>query len=161
MNTRVSLTGSSGERNQGTESASRIVAPTISGDGRYVAFATTATNMVAGETNGTQDVFDTQTDSPIGQGERVALSSDGRWVAFNTNASNLGTSASIVVMHNWATGEARVVSSQSGSSVDGVSMSRSGAYVAFGSGSALDGRFNSSGLFVRCTGLARAWWWID
>lgn len=179
-NTRVSLTGSGGERNQGTESASRVVAPTISGDGRYVAFATTATNMVAGDTNAAQDVFvvDTQTgsvarasvdgagvqgnaDSPIGQGERVALSSDGRWVAFNTNASNLGTPASNVVMHNWATGETRVVSSQSGSSVGGVSMSRSGAYVAFGSGSALDGRFNSSGLFVRFTGLARAWWWID
>ena len=180
VNTRVSLTSSGGERNQGTESASRVVAPTISGDGRYVAFATTATNMVAGDTNGAQDVFvvDTQNgsvvrasvdgagvqgnaDSPIGQGERVALSSDGRWVAFNTSASNLGTPASNVVMRNWVTGETRVVSSQTGSSVGSVSMSRTGAYVAFGSGSALDGRFSSSGLFVRFTGLARAWWWVD
>jgi len=180
VNTRVSLTSSGGERNQGTESASRVVAPTISGDGRYVAFATTATNMVAGDTNGAQDVFvvDTQNgsvmrasvdgagvqgnaDSPIGQGERVALSSDGHWVAFNTSASNLGTPASNVVMRNWVTGETRIVSSQSGSSVGSVSMSRTGAYVAFGSGSALDGRFSSSGLFARFTGLARAWWWVD
>jgi Tol biopolymer transport system component len=104
--TRVSLTNSGGERNQGTESASREVAPAISGNGRFVAFATTASNMVDGDTNSAQDVFvvDTQTgkvvrasvdgagaqgttqgnaDSPSTQGERPALSYDGAWVAFS------------------------------------------------------------------------------
>ncbi|OYU78069.1 MAG: hypothetical protein CFE45_29985, partial [Burkholderiales bacterium PBB5] len=38
---RVSLTTGGGERNQGTESASRVVAPAISGNGQWVAFAPT------------------------------------------------------------------------------------------------------------------------
>jgi Tol biopolymer transport system component len=177
---RVSLTSGGGERNQGSESASRVVAPAISGDGRYVAFATTATNMTSGDTNGAQDVFvvDTQTgsvvrasvddagapgngDSPVGQGARVSLSSDGRWVAFSTNASNLGAPAGNVLMRDWVYGETRVVSSMSGGSVGEPSMSRTGAYVVFGAGQALDPRFASTGLFARFTGVARAWWWID
>jgi hypothetical protein len=50
---RVSLTSTGADRNQGTESVSRLVAPAISGNGRYVAFATTATNMVPGGTAST------------------------------------------------------------------------------------------------------------
>jgi Tol biopolymer transport system component len=179
-NTRVSLTSGGGERNAGTESISRVVAPAISGNGRYVAFATTATNMVAGDNNAAQDVFvvDTQTgavvrasvgsggaegnaDSPVGQGERVALKYDGSRVAFSSNASNLGTGAGNVLMHNLVTGETRVVSSQTGSSVGPAAMSRTGLYVAFGAGTALDPRFASSGLFARFTGVGRSWWWID
>lgn len=178
--TRVSLTSTGAERNQGTESASRVVAPTISGNGRYVAYSTTATNVVTGDTGDFQDVFvvDTQTqavvrasvtsagvqgdaNSPVGQGERVALSYDGAWVAFNTSATNLGTTADNAVMHNILTGETRAVTSQSGSWVSYISMSRSAAYVAFGTGSQLDSRFASSGLFARYTGVDRAWWWID
>jgi len=177
---RVSLTSTGGERNQGTESASRSVAPAISGDGRFVAYATTASNVVPGDTNGTQDVFvtDTQTgavtrasvtssgvqgnaDSPVGQGERMALSYDGTWVAFSSNASNLGAPAGNVLMHNRVTGETRVLSSQTGSSVGAVAMSRSGAYAVFGAGTQLDGRFSSTGLFARFTGAALAWWWAD
>lgn len=177
---RVSLTSTGGERDQGTESASRSVAPAISGDGRYVAYATTASNVVPGDTNGLQDVFvvDTQiggvvrasvdsagtqgnADSPSGQGERPALSADGQWVAFTTSASNLGAPANNVLMRNWATGETRVLSSQTGSSVGPVSLSRTGAYAVFGAGVALDGRYTSSGLFARFTGVARSWWWLD
>ena len=177
---RVSLTSTGGERDQGTESASRSVAPAISGDGRYVAYATTATNVVPGDTNGLQDVFvvDTQTgavvrasvsgagaqgnaDSPSTQGERPALSADGQWVAFSTSASNLGAPASNAVMHNVVTGETRVLSSQTSSSVGPVAMSRTGAYAVFGAGAQLDSRFASSGLFARFTGVARSWWWVD
>jgi Tol biopolymer transport system component len=167
----VSLTNGGGERNQGTESASRVVAPPISGDGRYVAYTTTASNVVAGDTNGVQDVFviDTQTgsvvrasvssaaaqgndDSAIGQGKRVALSYDGAWVAFSTKANNLGAGAGgsgigNVVMHNRVTGETRAVTNQTAGSVGPVSMSLSGAYVVFGSSTTLDGRFGGSGLF--------------
>ena len=182
---RVSLTSGGGERNQGTESASREVSPAISGNGRYVAFATTATNMVAGDTNGMQDVFvvDTQTgavtrasvssagvqgnaDSPLGQGERVALSYDGTWVAFSTVATTLGfnpgtTGVSNMVMHNRVTGETRPLTSQTASSVGPAAMSRSAAYVVFGAGTQLDSRVASTGLFSRFTGAARSWWWVD
>ena len=183
--TRVSLTSTGGERNQGTESASRVVAPAISGDGRYVAFATTASNMVPGDTNGAQDVFvvDTQTgavtrasvstagvqgnaDSPLGQGERVGLSYDGTWVAFSTAATTLGfdpgtTGVSNMVMHNRVTGETRALTSQITSSVGPAAISRGAAYVVFGAGSQLDSRFASTGLFSRFTGAARSWWWVD
>ena len=145
-----------------------------------MAHATTASNLVAGDDNNAQDIFvvDTQTDSvvraslnaagvqgngdsPVGQGERVALSYDGAWVAFSTLAGNLGTASNNVVLHNWLSGQTRVVSSQTGSSVGAAAMSRQGAYVAFGAGAALDPRFAGSGLFAHFTGLARAWWWFD
>jgi Tol biopolymer transport system component len=75
----------------------------ISADGRCVAFASTATNLVSGDTNGTSDVF--LRDRQLGTTERVSVSStglegndysyfpstagDGRFVAFNSRASNL------------------------------------------------------------------------
>jgi Tol biopolymer transport system component len=177
---RVSLTSTGAERNQGNESSSRVVSPGISGDGRYVAYATTATNVVPGDTNDAQDVFvvDTQTnavqrvsiatggaegnaDSPIGQGERPALSRDGKWVAFSTQATNLGVGVGNVVMHDRVGGETRVVSTQTGSTVTAPSISATGAYVAFGAGNPLDARFPSSGMFARFTGAGRAWWWFE
>lgn len=54
---RVSLTADGKEREQGNESANRVVFPAISGNGRYIAFATTATNMVPGDANNFQDIF--------------------------------------------------------------------------------------------------------
>ena len=178
--TRVSLANGGGERNQGNDSISRVVAPAISGNGRYVAYASTSTNVVAGDTNTFQDVFvvDTQTgavvrasvstagaqgnaDSPTGQGERPSLSYDGTWVAFSTSAGTLGAAAGNVLMHNSVTGETRVVSNQTGGSVGPAVMSRSGAYVVFGASTQLDPRFASTGLFSRFTGVERSWWWID
>jgi Tol biopolymer transport system component len=78
-------------------------APSISGDGRFVAFASTASNLVANDTNGTVDVF--VRDRALQTTERVSVSSlgleglgasfspvisaDGRWVAFTSYAPNL------------------------------------------------------------------------
>src|SRR5262249_363073 len=77
--------------------------PSVSGDGRFVAFHSNATNLVAGDTNSLMDVFvhDLQT----GATERVSVSSggaqgtigsyypsvsgDGRYVAFISDAPNL------------------------------------------------------------------------
>lgn len=77
--------------------------PSISSDGRYVAFTSAATNLVAGDTNSVNDIFvhDRQTRKTI----RVSLSSsgkqadnhnyspsispDGHFVAFDSIASNL------------------------------------------------------------------------
>ena len=79
----------------------------ISGDGRYVAFGSFATNLVSGDTNGAEDSF--VRDRQNGTTERVSVSSagqqgnpppgsflsglaisrNGRFVAFTSEASNL------------------------------------------------------------------------
>ena len=77
--------------------------PAISSDGRYVAFASSATNLVKGDRNGVADVF--VRDRVAGTTERVtmvnrkveangessqpAISPDGRFVAFASFADNL------------------------------------------------------------------------
>jgi len=92
--TRVASTG---------EISSQLWRPSISADGRFVAFQSFASNLVAGDTNATSDVF--VHDRSNGQNTRVSLgasgvqaaagssnasiSADGRFVAFDSNASNL------------------------------------------------------------------------
>jgi len=77
-------------------------APSISADGRFVAFCSEASNLVPGDTNGASDVF--VRDRLTGHTERVsvssdgaqgdyssdspAISADGRFVAFSSYASN-------------------------------------------------------------------------
>jgi len=169
---RISLTNDHKERNQGSESANRIVAPAISGNGQFIAYTTTASNMVIGDDNNLQDVFvyninsdstviasvnstgkPGNADSPIEQGEKIAISFDGKWVAFSTKASNLGVPAANIVMHNMSTNENKAVSSVVGSSVGRPSVSQSGSYVVFGIGGKLDSRFQSSGIFATFTGV--------
>jgi Tol biopolymer transport system component len=180
---RVSLRADGGERNQGSESASRLVWPAISGNGRFVAYATTATNVVTGDTNAAQDVFVVDLegslgvrraslgtasaqgngDSPAGQGERVALSFDGTWMAFTSTATNFGStvgSISNVYLRNLTSGELRVVTDAS-FGADVPTLSRNAAFVAFGAGAPLDSRYASSGVFVHFTGVTRSWWWVD
>ena len=164
------------------ESSSRGVAPAISGNGQYVAYATTATNVVPGDTNDLQDVFVVNVDtgnvvrasvsssgtqgdahSPVGQGERPSLSADGKWVAFTTAATNWAGPTN-VVLRNWETNETRAMTAAvtGGIGAGPVSMTRTGAYVAFWSGSPLDAKFSgSSGLFARFTGLQRAFTWLE
>lgn len=178
---RVSLTSTGGERDQGTESASRSVAPAISGDGQYVAYATTATNVVPDASSGLQNVFvvnvttgsvvrasvssagvQGNADSPVGQGERPSLSADGKWVAFTTAATNLAGATS-VVLRNWETNETRAVTNASytPAGVGPVSLTRTGAYVAFWNSTPLDSKFSVSGLFAHFTGLQRAFTWFE
>jgi Tol biopolymer transport system component len=75
----------------------------ISADGRYVAFTSTASNLVSGDTNGVYDVF--VHDRQIGVTERISvatdgsqandrsetpsISADGRYIVFESRASNL------------------------------------------------------------------------
>jgi Tol biopolymer transport system component len=79
--------------------------PSISGDGRYVAFPSRATNLVPDDTNGAYDVFvhdrltrTTQRVSVTSAGEQgnresycgeYAVSADGRYVVFSSRADNL------------------------------------------------------------------------
>jgi Tol biopolymer transport system component len=80
--------------------------PAVSADGRYVAFESTADNLVPGDTNSASDifVFDRQTrrtervsipDVGLGQTQgnadstEASISDDGRYVAFESQANNL------------------------------------------------------------------------
>jgi hypothetical protein len=95
--TRVTVATGGGQGN----SDSYVTA--ISADARYVAFGSFASNMVAGDSNGSYDAFvrDRQTgttervsvDSAENQGNAdsyvTAISADARYVAFNSVASNL------------------------------------------------------------------------
>jgi Tol biopolymer transport system component len=88
----------SGEQADGPSSA-----PAISADGRYVAFESSATNLVPGDTNGAADVFRrdrttgtttlvsvTSAGMPAkGSSGQAAISADGRVVAFASTASDL------------------------------------------------------------------------
>jgi Tol biopolymer transport system component len=77
--------------------------PVISGNGRYVAFTSGASNLVAGDSNGTSDVFvfdrvahtlrrastDANGVQANGASGDPAITPDGRYVAFASTASNL------------------------------------------------------------------------
>jgi Tol biopolymer transport system component len=88
----------------GVEGNNASADPSTSSDGRYVAFESSATNLVAGDTNGDADVFvhDRQTGATrrvsilsdgTTQGDdrsySPSISSDGRYVAFESDATNL------------------------------------------------------------------------
>jgi Tol biopolymer transport system component len=86
----------------GTQADRYSLVPSISGDGRYVAFYSDASNLVGGDPNFTWDVFvhdrwsgTTELVSvaldgtPAGAGFDPSISADGRYVAFESNASNL------------------------------------------------------------------------
>jgi Tol biopolymer transport system component len=87
----------------GTESNGDSLAASISADGRFVAFYSNGSNLVAGDTNGTWDVFvydrlngsielvSQPTGGGSGNGESYApnISNDGRFVTFTSRASNL------------------------------------------------------------------------
>jgi archaellum component FlaF (FlaF/FlaG flagellin family) len=130
--------------------------PSISADGRYVAFMSTANNLVAGDTNGSWDVF--VRDRVSGETERVNVSSagaeangpsgysvisaDGRYVAFMSDATNLvpgdtNGRADVFVRDRMAGETQRVSVSSAGVEADGRSdensISADGRYVAFGS----------------------------
>jgi dipeptidyl aminopeptidase/acylaminoacyl peptidase len=124
----------------------------LSGNGRYVAFASAATDLVEGDDEGKADVFvrdlaqgETRRLSvgPDGEGADatcfgVALSANGRWVAFASAATNLvpGVTGLQVYLVERATGAIETAS------VDGAgvpvggrqpSLSSSGRFVAFAS----------------------------
>ncbi|MCY2986823.1 MAG: S8 family serine peptidase, partial [Planctomycetota bacterium] len=87
----------------GTQSNRSSFSPSLSADGRFVAFESEASNLVPGDTNGQQDVFvfDRQTrtvarvsvaeDGTQGNdfSDSPTPSADGRFVAFRSSASNL------------------------------------------------------------------------
>ena len=148
VTTRVSVAS------DGTEGNSVSIKPSISADGRYVAFQSIATNLVSGDTNGTQDIF--VHDRQTGQTTRVSvasdgtegnsgslapsISADGRYVAFQSQANNLvsGDTGFItdVFIHDRQTGVTTRVSiafdgTEANNESFAPSISADGRYMAF------------------------------
>ena len=128
--------------------------PSLSADGRWLAFDSAATNLVPGDTNGSFDVFvrDLQTgvttrvsvDSSGVQGDgdsmAPAMAAEGRYVAFESTATNLipgDTNAfSDIFVHDLLTHTTTRVSvtssgAQAHSLSQACSISSDGRYVAF------------------------------
>ena len=129
----------------------------ISPDGRYVAFVSTATNLVSGDTNWKRDIF--VRDRLLGITERVsldssgneanahnnnpAISADGRYVAFTSEATNLVTNdtnnRADIFFHDRQTGLTQRLSEsvngeQGNQESEYPSISDDGRFVAFHSG---------------------------
>ena len=147
-------TSSTGEQANGT-SADAV----ISGNGRYVAFSSLASNLVPGDTNNVRDVF--VKDLATGRFNRasvaadgsqatvdneftgmpVSISADGRYVAFLTFARLLPRDTNIhsdVYVRDMQTGELDLVSTAADESLANFrnhtpSISPDGRYVAFAS----------------------------
>ena len=138
----------------GAEGDGNSYAPAISADGRIVVFQSSADNLVAGDSNGFQDVF--LHDRTTGVTERMSIDSfgaeangwsqlptltpDGQIVVFTSNASNLITGDSNgtrdVFVHDRSTGTTERISvGSSGAAANGVSdeasISADGQIVAF------------------------------
>jgi Tol biopolymer transport system component len=129
--------------------------PTINEDGRYVAYMSDATNVVAGDNNGIYDVYlydrmsdttsivsvDSQGVQGNGQSDSPSLSDDGQTITFLSYATNLAPGEtnfeSKVYVHFFTSGETRRVSVTLGGdpvagNVDApISISGNGRYVAY------------------------------
>ena len=140
----------------GAEGNGDSVASALSADGRFVAFSSTASNLVSGDKNGTADIF--VRDQALGTIERVsvssaglegnnisnypAISADGRYISFSSKANNLSKTdtngAFDVFVHDRESGEtSRVSVTSAGSQGNGNSFSSAisadGRFVAFSS----------------------------
>lgn len=138
----------------GSEANGESTSPALSADGRYVAFLSSAGNLVPGDTNGVKDIF--VHDRLTGQTRRVSISSSGaegngpcftlaisatgNRVAFESWATNLvpgdSNNAGDVFVHDLASGStSRVSVDSAGAQANRESgyptVSASGRHVAF------------------------------
>lgn len=151
--TRVSVSSAEEEANQDS-----FDHPSVSADGRFVAFGSSASNLVPDDANGSaSDVFvrdrqegtTTRVSVPSSGSELTgsggsgpSISNDGRYVAFSSSAPDLvegdAGNDSDVFVHDRQTGTTELVSvSSEGAHMGGAwpSISGNGRYVSFGSGS--------------------------
>ncbi len=150
VTTRVSVSSAGIQGNAGSSN------PAISADGRFVAFESSADNLVASDTNGTSDVF--VRDLTLGITTRVSIdflgtqgnsasrspsvSADGRIVAFSSAANNLvpgdTNTTDDVFVRDMVLGTTSRVSvdsagTQGNAQSQGASISADGLFVAFSS----------------------------
>lgn len=142
----------------GTQGNERSYHPSLSSDGRYVAYYSEATNLVSGDTNGDNDVFlhdrvtrqttrvsvNTNGTQGNANSEYPAISGDGRYIAFTSGATTLVTGdtngRTDVFLHDRVTRQTTLVSVSSGGTQgngnsDSPAISGNGRYVAFVSSS--------------------------
>jgi len=134
------------------DGASREAA--VSANGRFVAFQSAATDLVAGDANGFTDIFvrdrragvttrvsiDSAGVEANGTSGAPSISANGRWVVFWSSASNLtagdANSRADVFLHDRKTGETRRISD----TADGTAQGNDGAQL-FGSSISSNGRW--------------------
>lgn len=92
--TRVSVDSGGGQSNDTSER------PSISADGRFVAFESDASNLVSGDTNGRKDVF--VHDRQTGQTTRVSVSGDGAQGNHMSQTGAISGDGRYVTFHSWA-----------------------------------------------------------
>ncbi len=151
MHTTVRVSVSSG----GIQGNDHSYTPSISGDGRYIAFSSSATNLVSNDTNARNDIF--VHDMQSGTTSRVSIatngtegndhssdpsiSADGRYVAFSSFANSLvifDTSDQDIFVHDRQSGTTTRVSVDSagqqpelGYNCSSPAISADGRYVVF------------------------------
>lgn len=156
---RVSIAsdGSEGNSDSGGFEPTHVRTPTISSDGRFVAFQSQASNLVSGDNNNRRDIFvhdrvthittcvSVASDGTFGNRDSrlsIDISADGRYVAFATDADNLVISDSNqrtdVYVHDMQTRQTtRVSVATDGTQGNDTSwmpaISANGRYVAFAS----------------------------
>ena len=166
--TRVSLKAAN------TQANDESWGPSVSADGRYVAFYSYATNLVTGDTNNASDIFvrdvtakttaRVSASSGGAQGdawsETPEISDNGRYVAFTSAATNLvpgdanGDNSDVFIRDRQANTTTLVSRDAAGNQAEwayGSSLSADGALVAFESLSGLlpGGAANSYDIYVR------------
>jgi uncharacterized repeat protein (TIGR01451 family) len=157
MTERVSVSSSGREADGDSGILNLMGAPSISGDGRFVAFSSQATNLVSGDRNDNPDVFvhdratrettrvsvaSDGTEANAG-GTEANISRDGRFVAFVSLADNLvpgGNFTESIYVHDRQNGVTeRVSEAPDGSAANGSSFAP---------------RLNADGRFVYFTSFA-------
>jgi len=165
---RVSVSSGGAQTNQSSQY------PSISANGRYVAFQSNATNFVTGDTNGYQDIFvrDTQDDTTVrvsvsssgdegnNSSSAASISADGALIAFASQATNLVTgdtnAGTDIFVHSTADGTTERVSvssagAQATAGSSEASISGEGRFVAFSSlaGNLVPGDIGFQDVFLR------------
>ena len=122
--------------------------PVVNADGSVIAFASDATNLVPGDTNGRRDVFvhtrpgglmENLTQTADSSSVGAAISDDGTIVSFHSGATNLVTNDSNanildVFIHDRTSGTTTLLSVDGNQSSQEPSLSANGEVVAFWSG---------------------------
>ncbi|MGH9008360.1 MAG: TolB family protein [Acidimicrobiia bacterium] len=170
---RTGETSRSSVTSGGTQANGDSFSPSISADGRFVAFISEATNLVRGDTNSAADVFvhdrktrRTTRESLAFDGRQInggayspSISRDGRVVAFATVAGNAAPAddngASDVFVRDRQTGRTRLVSADRNDRLSdrgsfAPSLSADGRFVAFVTDGALvpDDRNETEDVFL-------------
>jgi Tol biopolymer transport system component len=138
----------------GTQSDDSSFVPSISADGRYITYHSTAGNLVTGDTNGSVDIFltdtstgattrvSTATDGTQGDGSSyyAAISADGGHITYHSLASNLVTGDTNGVSDVFLTDTATGTTTRVSTATDGIqgddhsyeaAISADGRYIAY------------------------------